>query len=309
MSNSIERLSIQDESETSSISRRTVLMAGGAAIAASTVGIGLEGVAIAQSTPESGTPLIEAATCVLTPELTEGPYYLDLDLIRQNIIEDREGIPLKLQIAVADATACTPIENAAVDIWHCDSHGYYSGVSANMPGPDADQAEITEAATATFLRGIQLTNSDGVAEFETIYPGWYIGRTIHIHLKVHLDGEVGKIYEGGHTTHTGQLFFDDAITDQVMELEPYAGRPEEYRTLNESDGILADHIDEPGFLVTLTELTEGKMEDGFLASIVIGVDPSAEYADGAGGGGPQGGNPPAGSPGSGGSGSTADATS
>jgi protocatechuate 3,4-dioxygenase beta subunit len=314
MSKSIERLPIQDESGTSSISRRTVLMAGGAAIAASAVGIGLEGGAIAQSTPTSSPSLLDASTCVLTPELTEGPYYLALDLIRQNIIEDREGIPLKLQIAVADATACTPIENAAVDIWHCDSHGYYSGVSANMPGPDADQAEIAEASTATFLRGIQLTNADGIAEFETIYPGWYIGRTIHIHLKVHLDGEAGKTYEGGHTTHTGQLFFDDATTDQLMLLEPYAGRPDEYRTLNESDGILSDHIDEPGFFVTLTELTEGKMEDGFLATIVIGIDPSAEYADGAGGGGgPQGGqggpNPPSGSPGSGGSGSTPDASS
>ena len=189
---------------------------------------------------------------------------------------------------MADATACTPIEHAAVDIWHCDSHGYYSGVSANMPGPDADQAEVAEAATATFLRGIQLTNADGVAEFETIYPGWYIGRTIHIHLKVHLDGEAGKTYEGGHTTHIGQLFFDDAVTDQVMQIEPYSGRPEEYRTLNESDGILSDHIDEPGFFVTLKELTEGKMEDGFLATIVIGVDPNAEFADGTGGGGPQG---------------------
>ena len=276
MSNSIEQLNSQVEQEKSSISRRTMLMAGGAAIAATAVGVGLEGGAIAQSTPASSTPLIDASTCVLTPEMTEGPYYLDLDLIRQNITEDRTGIPLKLQIAVADATACTPIENAAVDIWHCDSHGYYSGVSANMPGPDADQTEVAEAATATFLRGIQLTNADGVAEFETIYPGWYIGRTIHIHLKVHLDGEAGKTYEGGHTTHTGQLFFDDAVTDRVMLLEPYADRPDEYRTLNESDGILSDHIEEPGFFVTLSELTEGKIEDGFLATIVIGIDPAAE---------------------------------
>jgi protocatechuate 3,4-dioxygenase beta subunit len=312
MSNSFERLNTQVEAERSSISRRTVLMAGGAAIAASAVGIGLEGGAMAQSTPKASRSLLNAATCVLTPEMTEGPYYLDLDLIRKNIIEDREGIPLTLQIAVADATACTPIENAAVDIWHCDSHGYYSGVSANMPGPDADQSEIAEASTATFLRGIQLTNADGIAEFETIYPGWYIDRTIHIHLKVHLDGEAGKTYEGGHTTHTGQLFFDDATTDQVMELQPYAGRPEEYRTLNESDGILSEHFDEPGFFVTLTELTEGKIEDGFLATIVIGVDPSAEYADGAGGGGGpqggQGGNPPSGGPGSSGPGSTPEAS-
>jgi len=275
MSNPIERSSNQAETDTSSISRRTMLMAGGATIAASAVGVELDRGTLAQSTPNAGIPLIEASTCVLTPEMTEGPFYLDLELIRQNIVEDRTGIPLKLQIAVADATACTPIENAAVDIWHCDSHGYYSGVSANMPGPDADQTDIAEAAAATFLRGIQLTSADGIAEFETIYPGWYIGRTIHIHLKVRLDGEAGKTYEGGHTAHIGQLFFDDAVTDQVTQLEPYSGRPDEYRTLNESDGIFADHIDEPGFMVTLTQNTEGKIEDGFLAAIVIGVDPSA----------------------------------
>jgi protocatechuate 3,4-dioxygenase beta subunit len=275
MSNPVERSSNQAETDTSSISRRTVLMAGGATIAASAVGVELDLGTLAQSTPNAGLPLIEASTCVLTPEMTEGPFYLDLELIRQNIVEDRTGIPLKLQIAVADATACTPIENAAVDIWHCDSHGYYSGVAANMPGPDADQTDIAEAAAATFLRGIQLTNADGIAEFETIYPGWYIGRTIHIHLKVRLDGEAGKTYEGGHTAHIGQLFFDDAVTDQVMQLEPYSGRPDEYRTLNESDGILSDHIDEPGFMVTLTQNTEGKIEDGFLATIVIGVDPAA----------------------------------
>ena len=144
-----------------------------------------------------------------------------------------------------------------------------------MPGPDADQADIAETSTATFLRGIQLTDADGSAEFETIYPGWYIGRTIHIHLKVHLDGEAGKTYEGGHTAHTGQLFFDDAITEQVMQLEPYAGRADEYRTLNESDGILSGHEDEPGFFVALTQTSEGKLEDGFLGTIVIGIDPTA----------------------------------
>ena len=261
--------------ENGALSRRTVLMAGGAAIAATSVGLGLKDAVLAQSTPDATAPLIEAATCVLTPELTAGPYYLDGELIRRNIVEDRAGIPLKLKIAVADATACTPIENAAVDIWHCDSHGYYSGVSANMPGPDADQADIAEAAQASFLRGIQLTNADGIAEFETIYPGWYISRTIHIHMKVHLDGEAGKTYEGGHTAHTGQLFFDDAITGEVMRIEPYSGRPDEYRTLNSDDGILAGHEDEPGFMVNLIQLDDGNIAAGFLGTIVIGVDPAA----------------------------------
>ena len=144
-----------------------------------------------------------------------------------------------------------------------------------MPGPDADQADIAEAAQASFLRGIQLTNADGIAEFETIYPGWYISRTIHIHMKVHLDGEAGKTYDGGHTAHTGQLFFDDAITGEVMRIEPYSGRPDEYRTLNSDDGILAGHEDEPGFMVNLIQLDDGNIAAGFLGTIVIGVDPAA----------------------------------
>jgi len=150
--------------------------------------------------------------CVLTPELTEGPYYLDLDLVRRDIAEGRPGTPFDLRVKVVEADACTPIENAAVDVWHCDAGGAYSGVS----GDDG-----------TFLRGIQMTDADGVAQFRTIYPGWYTGRAVHIHVKVNL---------GGSETFTGQLFFDDATTAEAYEAEPYAGRGEP-DTPNATDGI------------------------------------------------------------------------
>lgn len=283
--------------------RRAVLAAGAAAAAG--LGAGKMGVFAQDSaTPDSAASAANA--CVLTPELTEGPYFLDGDLIRQDITDGRPGAPLRLQILVNDATTCQPLTNAAVDIWHCDAHGYYSGVAANNPGPDADQTEIDEAADLRFLRGIQLTDEAGVAEFQTIYPGWYMGRTIHIHMKVSEDGEANKTYDGGHVSHTGQLFFDDAISDQVFLLEPYAGRPDDQRTTNTEDNILGAHEDEPGFMLSLTPVSDDWLTDGFLGTITISVDPSAVSTETGMGGGPGGGGdgqggqggPPPGGPGS-----------
>jgi hypothetical protein len=129
-----------------------------------------------------------AEVCVLTPELTEGPYYLPLNLVREDITEGKPGVPLRLRLAVVDVTNdCAPLGNAAVDIWHCDAQGFYSGVSGN-PGGGADPEAGAGAEAGTFLRGIQLTGEDGIAEFDTIYPGWYSGRTVHIHMKVHVGG-------------------------------------------------------------------------------------------------------------------------
>ncbi len=113
------------------------------------------------------------SSCEATAELTEGPYYFDADALRSDIREDREGVTLRLGIRVRSAGDCAPIKDAVVDIWHCDAGGVYSGF-------EAGEGE-------RYLRGTQVTNADGVAEFTTIYPGWYRGRTVHIHAKVHLD--------------------------------------------------------------------------------------------------------------------------
>ena len=196
--------------------RRALGVLGGFGLAAIAAGCADDG---GSSAPARETSTTTAAgstgddACVLTPELMEGPYYLDLDLVRRDIREGRPGSPFDLRVEVVEADACTPIENAAVDTWHCDAGGAYSGVS----GDDG-----------TFLRGIQMTDADGVAEFRTIYPGWYTGRAVHIHVKVNL---------GGSETFTGQLFFDDATTAGVYEGEPYADRGEP-DTSNAADGIL-----------------------------------------------------------------------
>jgi protocatechuate 3,4-dioxygenase beta subunit len=177
--------------------------------------------------------------CVLTPELTEGPYYLDLDLVRRDITEGRAGTRLDLRVEVVDTESCAPIESAAVDVWHCDAEGTYSGVS----GDDS-----------TFLRGIQTTDAEGVAEFRTIYPGWYTGRAVHIHVKVSL---------GGSETFTGQLFFDDATTATAYEAEPYAARGEP-DTSNAADGIFA----QGGSSTIVTVTSEGT---GYSGAVTLGV--------------------------------------
>jgi protocatechuate 3,4-dioxygenase beta subunit len=163
----------------------------------------LVGLLFAGSWRPGAAPAADAVACVLTPEQTEGPYYIAGEKLRRNITEGRPGVPLTLRATVVDATTCKPIRGAAVDVWHCDAGGTYSGFGNG-------------AGNRTFMRGIQRTNANGVATFRTIYPGWYQGRTVHVHVKVHV---------GGNVVHTGQLYFPDALTDAVYRRKPYSSRP------------------------------------------------------------------------------------
>ena len=158
------------------------------------------------------------ATCRRTVEQTEGPYYFDAESIRSDIREDRDGTPLQLALRVRDAESCEPIADAVVDIWHCDAGGVYSGF-------EAGEGE-------RFLRGAQVTNADGIARFTTIYPGYYQGRTVHIHAKVHLDRS---------TVLTTQLYFDDAVSDRVFAAQPYAAQGRRDAT-NARDGIFDESL-------------------------------------------------------------------
>ena len=161
------------------------------------------GALLGETTP-SGNAAIEsgAVQCVLTPELTEGPYYIAGEKLRRDIRDGHPGTLLTLRLSVLNASTCKPIKGAAVDIWHADAAGNYSGFGGG-------------AASRTFMRGIQKTDADGLALFTTVYPGWYQGRAVHIHVKVHV---------GGNVVHTGQFFFPDAITRQAYLARPYAAR-------------------------------------------------------------------------------------
>jgi len=221
------------------------------------------------STPESST----VSSCLLSPEMTEGPYYLDDMLVRRDIT-DKAGVPLDLTMTVVDAETCAPIANAAVEIWHCDANGFYSGFVDNSLGGQAnDGGYVDDGSDAgTFLRGIQLSDEAGTVTFHTIYPGWYGGRAIHIHLAVHLGGETEDgTDEGGTTTHTGQIGFDDAVTDLVAGIEPYASRTSTFLLASE-DGILAPHLDDQSVFVTLEQVDPDAVENGLTGTILLGID-------------------------------------
>jgi protocatechuate 3,4-dioxygenase beta subunit len=185
-----------------------------------------------------------ALTCVLTPELTEGPYYIAGEKLRRDITEGRPGVPLTLRLGVVDASTCKPIKGVAVDIWHADARGVYSGFGVGN-------------SSRTFMRGIQRTDANGVATFKTVYPGWYTGRTVHIHVKVHVAGNV---------VHTGQLFFSDTVTDAVYRRSPYAKRRNR-DVRNPSDSIFVNG----GSKSVLKVLKQGS---GYAGTIAMGVHTS-----------------------------------
>jgi protocatechuate 3,4-dioxygenase beta subunit len=214
------------------LGRREALLTLGAGIGAI---YGLRG--LLHAAPAAG------ASCVLQREVTEGPYYLDLDLLRRDIRSGRPGTPMTLRLKVVDATTCRPIRNATVDIWHCDASGAYSGVSGNR---------------GNFLRGIQRADAAGNVRFDTIVPGWYRGRTPHIHVKV---------FVSGHEVHTGQVFFRAAVLRAIYAQGAYASRGQA-DTSNASDGIY--RAAGPRSLLTLRRRGTS-VSGGYTGSLTLGV--------------------------------------
>jgi protocatechuate 3,4-dioxygenase beta subunit len=205
----------------------------------------LGGAAAAAGGAASGAATAAAATssCVLSPEVTEGPYWIANHLTRRDIRENRPGLPLEVVFTVQDAKTCTTISGADVEIWHCDAGGVYSGVQGD---------------TGHYLRGHQKSDAHGIARFLTVFPGWYRGRTPHIHLKVHV---------GGSVVHTGQVFFDEKITAAVYRQAPYKshGQPD---TMHAADQIFA----QAGWTKAQLALTRrAKGAKGYRGAITLGV--------------------------------------
>ncbi|MFF7561260.1 intradiol ring-cleavage dioxygenase [Streptomyces pseudovenezuelae] len=289
------------------LTRRKVVVAGaGAAVAVGAAGTLAASGAFAGETSTtasaSSSSTASEACYKLTSETTEGPYYIDADKIRQDITEDKEGIPLTLRLKVIDSETCKPIADAAVDIWHCDALGIYSGYEASSTGgggtPPTDAPSGTPSGTPTgeppsgapsggtgggvhqdptdderYLRGTWKTDKHGQVTFRTVFPGWYQGRCVHIHTKVHVNGEwTDAGYEGGNTCHTGQFFFDEESVLASAEVEPYSTSTTTRTTLTE-DTI----YDQSGTTGGLLKLAYNKkhIARGVVGSITMGVDPDA----------------------------------
>jgi protocatechuate 3,4-dioxygenase beta subunit len=203
------------------------------------------------------TPTAEpVVNCVITPALTEGPYFVDERLNRSDIRPDpttgvvSAGAPLLLALTVSSVagSGCTPLAGAVIDMWHCDALGVYSDVSGG-----AGQQDTTGEK---FLRGFQVTDQDGKVAFQTIYPGWYSGRTIHIHYKVRTDPDSSRGLE-----FTSQLFFEESVNDEVTTTRsPYSakGMPDQRNA--------TDSIFDPALIVPLTATP-----DGYVGTFHVGV--------------------------------------
>ena len=192
---------------------------------------------------------------LLTAQTTEGPYYLDLDRMRRDITEGLEGVPLEVRFNVCDTTG-KPLPGLRVDIWHCDMQGRYSGF-----GEQGDDRSLAFEGK-TFLRGSQLTDREGVAAFATIYPGWYAGRTTHIHMKV-LDGTRAVL--------TSQFFLPDALSEFLYTQVPLYQRTRVRDTLNSVDGIALKAGD-----TVLGAVREERQR--YVATLALVVDPAANPA-------------------------------
>jgi protocatechuate 3,4-dioxygenase beta subunit len=225
---------------------------GGAATTGTTsAGATASPTALAGASATAATVASALPSCVVVPELTEGPYYLDVELERSDIRTNTsdgaavEGAPLTLEwiVSQADGSACVPMADVVVDVWHCDALGVYSGVSGN---------------SGNFLRGFQRTDTSGKASFTTVYPGWYTGRAVHIHFKIRTDADSSAGFE-----FTSQLFFEDDFSKQVYTTGVYAQKgPQD--VLNASDQI----YNQSGGQTLLAVTQEG---DGYKATFPIAV--------------------------------------
>lgn len=210
--------------------------------------------------------------CVVRPEQTEGPFFVDAQLDRSDIRSDpatgavSEGAPLTLgfNLSQISAGACTVLAGALVDVWQCDASGVYWGVE--------DDGAPESAIERKFLRGCQRTDDDGVARFTTIFPGWYRGRAVHVHFKVRTEA-AGQPYE-----FTSQLYFDESLIDEVHAQAPYAARGRR-QTTNADDRTFRN-----GGESLMAQVSEAGA--GYAATFDLGLDltdTEVGRADGGGG--------------------------
>ncbi|HEY2624615.1 MAG TPA: hypothetical protein VGI53_14295 [Dyella sp.] len=241
--------------------------------------------------------------CRLSAEQTEGPYYLDRAQFRQDITEGKPGLPLTLRFEIVDSRTCRPLSGTALEVWHSDAQGEYSGFtgqggqggpgmgsppSGRPPGPPpgvggsmsrgSHPPKSVATDELTFLRGVQVADARGEVTFQTIYPGYYMGRCNHVHMKLHVGGQLtdGR-YRGGHVVHTGQLFFEEHASITAMENAPYQRRGITRTTLQEDNVYTTQHGEQS--IARLIATATGEPQ---IARLTLTIDPENTSHEGWG---------------------------
>ncbi|KAK0620599.1 Intradiol ring-cleavage dioxygenase [Immersiella caudata] len=224
----------------------------------------------------SDTPASEIfgsnASCVLAPEVIEGPYYVAGESIRKYLVETQQGVELLLDIQVLNTETCDPVPGVYVEVWQANSTGVYGGIVAEGDGNSNDKTN----AKKSWLRGIQNSTEDGIVQFHTLFPGHYPGRAPHIHVMVHVNATAlqNHTIHDNNAYHNGQIFFDQGLIDEVEQQWPY-NTNQQALLLNTDDGILQaamGHGSDP--FVNYVYLNGNDVKDGLLGWISFGVNTS-----------------------------------
>ncbi|WYZ37952.1 hypothetical protein EsH8_II_001458 [Colletotrichum jinshuiense] len=226
-------------------------------------------------------------TCVLAPDVTAGPYYWPRsETLRQDMTEDQVGVPLILDVGVIDMATCEPLPNALVAFWHCNSTGSYSSFTGRDPNTDfrelLESLNVTDfeigttdlhTDDTTWLRGMWPSNDEGILEMKTVFPGFYIQRTIHIHAQVFTDWvlHTNGTVKTGNTNSIGQLYFNETVSQEIMSLEPYVGHTEINRTTNDVDSVFSSGLAN-GYnpVIDIVPLDGSDIKNGMVGYITIG---------------------------------------
>ncbi|MGJ0578397.1 intradiol ring-cleavage dioxygenase [Xenorhabdus bovienii] len=213
---------------------------------------------------------IGIGVCEMTPEEMSGPYFINNKLLRRNITEDEQGIPLLLTMKVIDSVTCKPLDDILIDIWHCNAMGKYSGwkyINPDLKAPSGDIGTISRTDESIFLRGAQRTDKEGIVRFTTIFPGFYAGRAIHIHLSAR-SANVQKRQEDKFY-FVGQLYFPENISKEVMINDMYSPRGIN-RLKNEDDSIFSG-VKNRAAILTVKKIGDNPL-DGLHGKIVLSIN-------------------------------------
>ncbi|KIJ65847.1 hypothetical protein HYDPIDRAFT_27075 [Hydnomerulius pinastri MD-312] len=214
-------------------------------------------------------------SCVLTPETTQGPYYIAGEYLRTNVTENQVGVPLYLDVQIIDVNTCEPLPDLFVDIWSANATGVYSGIHEPGNGNYADVANLN----TTFLRGIWQADDDGVVQFTTIFPGHYVTRATHIHIIVHHGGYITPNYTfcGGNNTHIGQLFFEESLRSIIETTAPYTYNTQPVTTNHDDKHAPMQATGDYDPYLQYIYIDPEDISKGVIAWISMGVDPILSY--------------------------------